>query len=147
MPHTPEGNKFTSLLLEVFKLNGLLILEGDRITKELKLSSARWKVLGALAEKNDSMTVPAIAKKMGQTRQAVQRLANEMVRDNLLLFQNNPNHKRAQLLNLTDKGKETFKKLEKKQMPWVNSIAKGFSEAELQQALTTLQKLIDNLQT
>ncbi len=32
-------------------------------------------------------------------------------------------------------------------MPWVNSIAKGFSEAELQQALTTLQKLIDNLQT
>lgn len=147
MPHTPEGKKFTSLLLEVFKLNGLLILKGDRITKESKLSSARWKVLGALAEKNGSMTVPSIANKMGQTRQAVQRLANEMVRDDLLFFQDNPNHKRAQLLNLTDKGKDTFKKLEEKQIPWANKIAKEFSEAELQQALTTLQKLIDTLQT
>ncbi len=147
MPHTPEGKKFTSLLLEVFKLNGLLILEGDRITKESKLSSARWKVLGALAEKNGSMTVPTIANKMGQTRQAVQRLANEMARDDLLFFQDNPNHKRAQLLNLTDKGKDTFKKLKEKQIPWANNIAKEFSETELQQALTTLQKLIDNLQT
>ena len=147
MPHTPEGKKFTSLLLEVFKLNGLLILEGDRITKESKLSSARWKVLGALAEKNGSMTVPTIANKMGQTRQAVQRLANEMARDDLLFFQDNPNHKRAQLLNLTDKGKDTFKKLKEKQIPWANNIAKEFSETELQQALTTLHKLIDNLQT
>lgn len=146
MTHTPEGKKFTSLLLEVFKLNGLLILEGDRITKEFELSSARWKVLGALAKKNESMTVPEIANKMGQTRQAVQRLANEMARNDLLFFQGNPNHKRAQLLNLTDKGKATYKKLEEKQIPWANNIAKEFSEVELQHAFTTLQKLIDNLQ-
>ncbi len=147
MPHTPEGKQFTSLLLEIFKLNGLLVLEGDRITKELGLSSARWKVLGALAEKNDSMTVPAIANKMGQTRQAVQRLANEMARDDLLFFQENPHHKRAQLLNLTVKGKEVFKKLEAKQIPWANNIAKEFSETELQQALVTLQKLTGIMKT
>ncbi len=147
MNHTPEGKIFTSLLLDVFKLNGLLILEGDRITKEVELSSARWKILGALANTKASMTVSEIAQKMGQTRQAVQRLANEMTRDDLIFFQDNPNHKRAKLLSLTGKGKDTFNKLEEKQMPWANSVAEGLSESELQQALLTLQKLIDNLQT
>ncbi len=147
MLHTPEGQKFTSLLLEVFKLNGLLILEGDRITKEFELSSARWKVLGALVENNGSMTVPAIASKMGQTRQAVQRVANEMASNDLLYFQDNPNQKPAKLLKLTDKEEEIFKKLEKKQIPWANNITKELSELELQQALTTLHKLIDKLQS
>ena len=146
MNHTPQGKIFTNLLLDVFKLNGLLLLEGDHITQELELSSARWKILGALAESKESLTVPEIGKKMGQTRQAVQRLANEMARDDLLFFQENPNHKRAKLLNLTAKGKDTFHKLEEKQIPWANAIVKDFSESELQQALATLQKLIDNLQ-
>ena len=49
MQHTLEGQRFTEIVLEIFKLNGLLITEGDQITKTLGLSSARWKVLGALA--------------------------------------------------------------------------------------------------
>ena len=70
-----------------------------------------------------------------------------MARDDLLFFQDNPNHKRPQLLSLTAKGKDTFKKLKEMQLPWANNTAKEFSETELQQALTTLQKLMDNLQT
>ena len=97
MQHTKQGRLFTQMVLELFKLNGLLIAEGDQITQELGLSSARWKILGALALSSQPMTVPKIANTMGQTRQSVQRLADAMQRDGFLDYQDNPYHKRAKL--------------------------------------------------
>ncbi len=46
MHHTQQGQLFTQIVLELFKLNGQLIAEGDRLTKGVGLSSARWKILG-----------------------------------------------------------------------------------------------------
>jgi len=40
----------TNLILEIFRVNGLLLAAGDRLTRDLGLTSARWQVLGALAE-------------------------------------------------------------------------------------------------
>ena len=37
---------FLDLVLSVFRLNGLLISEGDAMTENLGLTSARWKVIG-----------------------------------------------------------------------------------------------------
>ena len=142
MQHTPEGKVFTDIILEIFKLNGLLVLEGDQLIKELGLSSARWKVLGALYNSSNPMTVPEIARMMGQTRQAVQRLANEMNKDGLLNTQINPNHKSAKLLVLTEKGNEVFETIEKKQIPWVNAAAHGFETSDLERTSSVLQKMI-----
>ena len=147
MKHTPEGRQFTDIVLEVFKLSGLLILEGDKLTKELGLSSARWKVMGAIVNSKNPLTVPQISRSMGQTRQAVQRLANEMKDDGLLSFQTNPHHKRAKLLTLTKKGKKTYEKIKKKQVPWANAIADKVSMPDLQLTSLILQNLIDDLET
>jgi DNA-binding MarR family transcriptional regulator len=68
---TPAGEALTDLILEVFRVNGDLISAGDRIASEFGQSSARWQVLGAIED--EAMTVPAIARRMGLTRQAVQR--------------------------------------------------------------------------
>ena len=48
MKHTPQGHLFTEVVLEVFKLSGSLVAEGDKITSDHGLSSARWKILGAI---------------------------------------------------------------------------------------------------
>ncbi len=133
--------------MDIFKLNGLLILEGDKLTYEQGLSSARWKVLGAIRMSPTPTTVPQIARNMGQTRQAVQRLANEMEGDGLLSFKDNPQHKRAKLLALTAKGKKTYEQLQRKQIPWANSIAANISSSDLQLASSVLLKLIDSLET
>ncbi len=142
MKHTSEGRLLTNIMLETFKLNGLLVLEGDQLIKELGVTSARWKVLGAISEMGEPMTVPDIARMMGQSRQAVQRLANEMREEGLLTTQDNPGHKRAKLLNLTAKGKDVYGRVMEKQIPWVNSIADEFEEADLVLASAVLQKLI-----
>jgi len=147
LKHTPEGRLFTDIVLDIFKLSGLLVLEGDKLTKELGLSSARWKVMGAIVNSRSPLTVPQIARNMGQTRQAVQRLANEMEGDGLLSFQTNPHHKRAKLLTLTAKGKINYKKLVQKQIPWANTVANKISTSDLQMTSSVLQKLIDNLET
>ena len=70
------------------------------------------------------------------------RLANEMNKDGLLNTQMNPNHKSAKFLVLSEKGKEVFEVIEKKQVPWVNSVAEGLDVADLKVTISVLQKMI-----
>jgi len=141
MKHTKQGQLFTQIVLELFKLNGLLVAEGDQITKELGLSSARWKILGALALSPQPMTVPHIANEMGQTRQGVQRLADAMHRDGFLDYQENPHHKRAKFVVMTNKGLEIYTLLEQKQIPWANNSSAAISAEELDVTLAVLNKM------
>ncbi len=141
MKHTDEGRIFTEIVLEVFKLSGRLIVEGDRITEELGLSSARWKILGSLARSETPLTASQIARVMGQTRQAVQRLVDIMHKDGLLAFLSNPEHKRAKLIALATKGKEVYARLDEKQIPWANENSSHISEKDLETTLATLRRI------
>jgi DNA-binding MarR family transcriptional regulator len=141
MQHTQKGRLFTEVVLEIFKVNGLLAAEGDRLTKEFGLSSARWKVLGALEISNIPLTVPQIARVMGLTRQAVQRLADAMEKEGLLAYQNNPHHKRAKYVVLTNRGKEIYHMIGEKQIPWANQNANEMSIADLEVTLSVLHKI------
>lgn len=145
MKRTIEGELLTGLVLDIFKLSGLLITEGDKLTEEFSLTSARWKVLGAVTASPVSITVADIAREMGLTRQAVQRLMNEMNSDGLVDFRENPKHKRAQLIVLTDKGLKTYELLDKKQSKWINSIASEFKQGDLELVDSNIKKLIQVL--
>lgn len=147
MKHTHEGSLLTDIILETFKLNGLLISEGDKLIKDLGLTSARWKILGALSNESKPMTVSDIARMMGQSRQAVQRISNEMIKDGLLDTQSNPDHQRAKFLKLTHSGIHAYEKAMQKQIPWVNSIADEFKESDLELASSVLQRLIHQFET
>ncbi|MEM7558724.1 MAG: MarR family transcriptional regulator [Planctomycetota bacterium] len=139
--HSENGQLFTELVLEIFKLNGLLLSEGDRIAGKFELSSARWKVLGAVAINGRPMTVAQIGRHMGQARQSVQRIANEMADSGYFDWADNPNDKRAKLLKLTAKGRRVYKNLESEQAPWANDAANGISEKELNSALNVTRCL------
>ena len=91
----------TDLVLETFRLNGRLLASGDALVADLGLTSARWQVIGAMALSPMPLSVAQIARNMGLTRQAVQRLANEMEADGLMRFAPNPHHQRAKLVVLT----------------------------------------------
>ena len=147
MRHTKQGQIFTQIVLELFKLNGLLVAEGDQITKEHALSSARWKILGALALSPNPMTVPQIANKMGQTRQSVQRLVDAMQKGGFLDYQENPYHKRAKLVVISNKGEKIYKLLERKQIPWANSSSANISARDMYVALSVLKKMVKSFDT
>ena len=104
--HSPKRVLFLDLVLTLFRLNGLLIAEGDAMTKDLGLTHARWKVIGAIALSNAGLTVPGIARVLGQSRQAVQRITDVMVADGILVYTDNPKHKRSALVTLSEKGQD-----------------------------------------
>mgnify|MGYP007008218838 CR=1 FL=1 len=60
--HYPKRVLFLDLVLSVFRLNGLLISEGDAMTQNMGLTHARWKVIGAIALSTNGLTVPGIAR-------------------------------------------------------------------------------------
>ena len=136
-----KGPVFTEVVLQVFKLGGLLVSEGDQMGSEYGITSARWKILGALSLAGEPQTVPQIARSMGLTRQAVQRLVDAMHEDDLLLFQDNPAHKRAKLISLSERGQTVYSKLYDKQSGWAIKCSEGITKAELETTLSVLERI------
>ncbi len=145
MNESKKGPVFTEIVLEVFKLGGLLVSEGDQMGFEYGITSARWKILGALSLAGEPQTVPQIAKSMGLTRQAVQRLVDAMHKDGFLLFHQNPDHKRAKLISLSDLGKETYLKLYEKQSGWAIACSTGITQTELETTLSVLKRISNTI--
>jgi DNA-binding MarR family transcriptional regulator len=143
MNESQKGLLFSEIILEVFKLGGILISKGDLMGMEYGVTSARWKILGAIFLAGEPQTVPQIARRMGLTRQAVQRLVDVMHKDDLLLFHKNPDHKRAKLIDLTNLGKEIFIKLDEKQSKQAITHSSDIPQAELATALSVLKRMSD----
>ena len=94
------------LIHDVFKLNSLLVLHGDRMFADLGLTSARMQVFGVAALADPPKPVAALARDLGTTRQGVQRIVNDLVAAGLVALAPNPNHRRAHLVTVTDKGRQ-----------------------------------------
>jgi len=140
--HSPKRILFLDLVLSVFRLNGLLIAEGDAMTEALGLTSARWKVIGVIAMSSAGVTVPGIAMVLGQSRQAVQRITDVMVEDGLLSYQANPKHRRSVLVTLTEDGNAAYKSLREVQDPWAIENTADIPVEELNSALRLVRRLI-----
>ncbi len=141
--HSPKRILFLDLVLSIFRLNGLLIAEGDALTEKLGLTHARWKVIGAIALSNAGLTVPGVARVLGQSRQAVQRITDVMVEDGLLAYQRNPKHKRSVLITLTEEGNHVYNMLREQQDPWVMENTQEIPIEELDQTLRLIRRLIN----
>jgi DNA-binding MarR family transcriptional regulator len=122
---TSAGDALTELVLDLFKLNSLLLTAGDRLVARLGLTSARWQTLGAIVAAERPQPVAWLARDMGANRQNVQRIINDLHKEGLVAFDANPHHRRAQLVVLTDKGKQTFDAAMRLQAPWINSLSEG----------------------
>lgn len=134
---SPEGEILTDIILETFRLNGALLEAGNRLTKPLELTSARWQVMGPVSEQ--PLTVAQIARRMGLARQGVQRIVNDLERLGMVTFEPNSDHKRAPLITLSKKGEAAIAKINAAQSVWVNQLADGLSDRQLRQALRILQ--------
>lgn len=144
-PLTAEGAAFTQVLLEVFRLHGLLLEAGDRLTSPLGLTSARWQVLGVV--EHGPATVSEIGRVMGLARQSVQQQTDALAREGFLTYVDNPRHRRARLVQLTEKGREAAAALIPAQAQWANRIGQAASSPEqLQAALDTLRLLTARLE-
>jgi DNA-binding MarR family transcriptional regulator len=129
---TPAGDALTGLILDLFRLNGLLLTAGDRLVAPLGLTSARWEILGAVVAAARAQPVAWLARDLGANRQNVQRIINDLHKEGFVAFEPNPHHRRAQLIVLTQKGKETFHAAMRLQAPWINGLSEGLAARDIQ---------------
>ena len=73
-----------------------------------------------------------LARDMGANRQNVQRIINDLHKEGLVTFEANPHHRRAQLVVLTEKGKQTFDAAMRLQVPWINRLSDGLLIKDIQ---------------
>jgi DNA-binding MarR family transcriptional regulator len=144
---TPEGEAATEAILETFRASGLLLAAGDVLAAEEGLTSARWQVLGAVALAERPLTVPQIARRMGLTRQTVHVTVRRLVDDGLLELAPNTDHRRSQLVCLTDSGRAAYAAMHERQVAWVNRLADGIDRTELETTARILAELCARLET
>ena len=143
---TLEAEALTDLFLEVFRVTGGLLGEGDRLTRDFGQTSARWQVLGAL--RNGPDTVAGIARQMGRARQSVQRTADLLAAEGLVEYFDNPAHRRAQLVRLSSTGTTALAGITARQADWTNGLAERMAvdEGRIREALTVLRALRSELE-
>ncbi len=136
----------TALILEVFRLNGRLLAAGDRLVSKLGLTSARWQALGAIALSPTPEPVARLARNMGLNRQGLQRILNELAEAGIVAFQENPHHRRAKLVVLTQKGRDVYGAASRLQVPWVNSLSRGLEAESILAVSSILRALRERLE-
>jgi len=139
-----SGWAFSELLVEVFRVNGLLLAAGDELARPAGLTSARWQVLGVVD--HGPATVAQVARTMGLTRQSVQQTTEALVRDGLVELVANPAHRRARLMTLTPAGRTALREVEVRQAGWANAIAERLPHTELRACVAVLRDLGDLLE-
>jgi DNA-binding MarR family transcriptional regulator len=125
------------LVADVYEANGLLERHGDAIASRYGQSGARWKVLSA-ASVSPARSVPQLARRLGMTRQGVQRVADLLAADGLVEDEPNPDHARSPRLRLTAKGRATLSALTRASAGWHEALAEGLAAGDVSTAVATL---------
>jgi DNA-binding MarR family transcriptional regulator len=139
------ADALTQLIIETFRLNGRLLAAGDALVADLGLSSARWQVIGAVGLAAAPLPVAQIARNMGLTRQAVQRVVNDLGRMGLVRHAPNPHHRRAKLVLLTAAGRAAYAAALERQRPREEALGHGLGVKQLANAAALLKSVRERL--
>ncbi len=134
-PSDPLGR----FALSIFWINGLLLRTGDRLTRSIGQSSARWQVLGRVGDQ--PQTVAQIARDMGHARQSVQRVADVLAKEGLVVYQKNPANRRSPLLELTPHGADTLRTIYSLNEEWTRHIMTKLNPEQLDAVADALEEI------
>jgi DNA-binding MarR family transcriptional regulator len=87
--------------------------------------------------------VAEVARRLGQARQGVQRVADLLVSDGLAAYEDNPRHRRARLLRITSKGLRTLRRIQEAQREWADRLGAELGEKELELASAILDRVLE----
>ncbi|MFJ5636677.1 MarR family winged helix-turn-helix transcriptional regulator [Streptomyces goshikiensis] len=127
------------LVADVFEAAGALRRAGEALAGAEGQTQARWQLMSVVSE--ESLPVARAARRLGVARQGVQRIANELVRDGLAEFRDNPDHRTSSLLALTPSGRRALEAITARAEAAHRVMGEGIAQADL----ATLQALLRRL--
>ncbi len=96
--------QFKALTQATFRLNNLLTAERDRLVADMGLTSARWQVLEAVGQQSAPVSAAHVARQLQVSRQAVQRVLNDLAQQGVVQLTPDSGDRRAQCVAITQPG-------------------------------------------
>lgn len=127
------------MIVPVIRLEAHFTRAGDAIAATGGQTLARWLVLEMVAD--EPATVVQVARRLGLTRQSVQRVANLLEADGLTEYLDNPVHQRSKLVRLTSRGRRTLQTIQGAQRVWADKVGAEIGEADLGHASHVVDRL------
>lgn len=137
----------SAVALIAFKLNGQFLELAERLAQPAGLTATWWQVLGAVLKA--PLSVSAIARQMGITRQAVQRTADVLVDRGLAEYRVNPAHRRAKLVAITAEGRAAIAAINPQHARHAGRLTRAIASDQLADtiaAMTTLSQALEALE-
>lgn len=108
-PDDGVDGTLAAFIADVLELAGLFRQLADQIARHEGQTQARWYALSVFSE--DPTTVSQAARRLGTTRQAVQRTTNELLAAGLATTEPNPDHRASPYIVLTPEGRTTLARI------------------------------------
>ncbi|MCC3765479.1 MarR family winged helix-turn-helix transcriptional regulator [Glycomyces sp. TRM65418] len=136
----------SGMALTVFRLNGQFLDIAEGLARPAGLTAAHWQVLGAVLK--EPLPVAGIARAMGITRQAVQRIADLLAANGMVEYRPNPAHRRAKLVAPTAQGLEAVERIGPAHAAFADRLVEALGEdraAEMHELLRALSATLETL--
>lgn len=134
------------LALHVFRAQQSLSSVGDELTAQWGMTSAKWKVLGAVELSDAPPTAAGIGRIMGLTRQAATKQIGMLVDHGLLIPHDNPLDARASVYTLSSDGEATYIAISDAWAKHVEAMRTSISDKDITSALSLLEQLVVQLE-
>lgn len=132
------------LIADVYQLAGEFRRSGEAIAAAEGQTQARWQLLSVLG--GGDVTVARAARRLGVTRQAVQRIANELVGDGLAAFEANPDHRSSPLVRLNAAGSGVLAAIDARASRANRRLAERMGRTALAKARADVHRLLAKLE-
>lgn len=139
-----RGAMLTEVIVTTFRLNGRLMEAAQDLAAAGGLTAAWWQVLGGVLD--EPRSAADIGRRMGMSRQGVQRVADLLAARGLAEWRPNPAHRRAKLLACTEAGYLAIRQISLVQHPWVDQLAGQVDPTDLATTLKTMRLLVAALE-
>ena len=116
----------------------------ERSADRAGLTPAESRLLAAL---KDGATVSQLARRLGLTRQSVQRVADRLSEKKLARFTSNPDHQRSPLLTPTESGIRARERAMRELGDWEARLRDLVEPEELETAELALEALLSALES
>jgi DNA-binding MarR family transcriptional regulator len=136
-----EANELALLVADIYEAAGVLRRSGESIAGAEGQSQARWQLLSVISA--GPITVAQAARRLGVTRQGVQRVANDLIGEQLAVTGPNPNHRNSPLLELTSAGEATLSRINERAQTLNATIARKLNPAAVVRTRAALRTLIE----
>ncbi|MEU6896142.1 MarR family transcriptional regulator [Streptomyces sp. NPDC046557] len=127
------------LVADIYEAAGALRRAGEALAGAEGQTQARWQLMSVVSE--EPLSVARAARRLGVARQGVQRIANELVRDGLAQFRDNPDHRTSSLLALTGAGQRVLNAITARAAAAHQAMGEGMTEYDLAAVRALLRRL------